>query len=51
MAAQLRVSAGNGVVGALLALTVLSTPASAEVLFDVRRRIHGRHLRHWRFDL
>ncbi len=34
MAAQLRVSAGNGVVGALLALTVLSTAASGEVLFD-----------------
>jgi hypothetical protein len=34
MAAQLRVSAGNGVVGALLVLTVLSTPGSAEVLFD-----------------
>jgi hypothetical protein len=34
MAAQLRVSAGNGVVGAILALTVLSTPASGQVLFD-----------------
>src|ERR1700760_4693805 len=34
MAAQLRVSAGNGVICAFLAMGALSAPARAEVLFD-----------------